>query len=96
MARREETMTTVAARERLSEVLNRAAFGKERVVLTRRGKRLAAVVPMEDIERLEALEDRRDAAQIQDRLKQLERGGRPTVPLTEVVRKHRRAARRGA
>ncbi len=48
------------AREQLSTIINRAAFGKERVVLTRRGKELAAVVPLEDLELLEELEDRMD------------------------------------
>jgi len=41
------------ARARFSEVVNRAAFPSERVVLTRRGKRFAAVVPMEDLDFLE-------------------------------------------
>lgn len=42
-------------------MLNRAAFGKKRVVLTRQGKPLVAVVPIEDVEPLEELEDRADA-----------------------------------
>ena len=37
--------------------MNRAAFGGERVVLTRHGKRVAAVVPIADLELLESLED---------------------------------------
>jgi len=51
------TITTGKAREQLSNVINRAAFGKERVVLTRRGKEIAAVVPIEDVKLLEELED---------------------------------------
>ena len=46
-----------------AEVLNRAAFGKERVVLTSRGKPLVAMVPIEDVEVLEQLEDQADAEQ---------------------------------
>jgi len=38
------TITTVKAREAFSEVLNRSAFGKERIILTRRGKGIVAVV----------------------------------------------------
>ncbi|MGH2533141.1 MAG: type II toxin-antitoxin system Phd/YefM family antitoxin [Thermomicrobiales bacterium] len=53
-------ISTVEARERLAEVVNRAAFGGERVVLTRRGKELAAIVPMEDLRWLEEYEDRID------------------------------------
>ena len=48
------------ARDEFSDLVNRAAYGKERVVLTRRGKALAAVVPLEDVELLERLEDRID------------------------------------
>jgi prevent-host-death family protein len=40
-----------------SATVNRAAFGGERVVLTRHGKRVAAVVPIADLELLESLED---------------------------------------
>ena len=53
-------MSTVELRENLSDAVNRAAFGKERVVLTRRGKKLAGIVPFEDIQLLEAMEDRRN------------------------------------
>ena len=48
------------ARESFSATVNRVAFAKDRVVLTRHGRRVAAVVPMEDLELLEALEDARD------------------------------------
>ena len=47
-------------RESFSTTVNRVAFGHERVVLTRYGRRVAAVVPVEDLELLEALEDVRD------------------------------------
>jgi prevent-host-death family protein len=56
------TVSTVLARNEFSTILNRAAFGKERVILARRGKAIAAVVPMEDMELLRALEDRADLA----------------------------------
>ena len=38
-------VNTVNARAQFSEIINRAAFGKERVTLTRRGKEIVAVVP---------------------------------------------------
>jgi prevent-host-death family protein len=53
-------ITTVKARGNFSEVINRVAYGKERIVVTRRGKRLAALVPMEDLNQLEELENRID------------------------------------
>ena len=48
------------AREGFADTINRVAFGKERVVLRRRGKDVAAVVSMDDLRLLEDLEDRVD------------------------------------
>jgi prevent-host-death family protein len=48
------------ARESFSTTVNRVAFGGERVVLTRHGRRVAAVVPIEDLDLLERLEDASD------------------------------------
>ncbi len=53
-------INTVNARAQFSDIINRAAFGKERVTLTRRGKAIVAVVPIEDVKLLEALEDKID------------------------------------
>jgi prevent-host-death family protein len=47
-------------RESFSTTINRVAFGRERVVLTRHGRRVAAVVPIDDFDLLEALEDAAD------------------------------------
>ena len=46
-------MTTVEARDNFSELINQAAYGNQRIVLTRRGKPLVAVVPLEDFSALE-------------------------------------------
>ena len=82
------TMTSVKAREAFSEVLNRSAFGKERIVFTRRGKGVAALIPLEDLALVEAAEDRQDAEEIRRRVKEWERGGRKTVSLEEVSKAH--------
>lgn len=50
------------AREDLSSVVNEVAYGQERVVLTRRGRSLAAVVSIDDAKLLEQLEDELDLA----------------------------------
>jgi prevent-host-death family protein len=42
-------LSTVEARSQFAELINRVAYGKERVILTRRGKALVAVVPLEDL-----------------------------------------------
>ena len=62
------TVSTVQARGNFSDVVNRSAYGKERVVLTRRGKGIAAVVPIEDLRLLEAIEDRLDLEDIEKAL----------------------------
>lgn len=85
---RKETLSTGAARDKFAEVLNRAAFGKERVVLTRRGKPLVAVVPIEDVELLEALEDRADAEQARAALTAWRAEGSPSASLDEVLAEH--------
>ena len=49
-------------RESLADALNRVAYGGERILLQRRGKDIAALVPKEDLTILETLEDRSDVA----------------------------------
>jgi prevent-host-death family protein len=44
------TAVSVAdARSDLADLLNRVAYGKERLVITRHGRELAALVPVEDL-----------------------------------------------
>ncbi len=47
-------------RQDFADTINRAAYGKERVVVRQRGKEIAAVVPIDDLRLLEELEDRID------------------------------------
>src|SRR5437763_115175 len=56
-------IAVIDARKDLADLLNRAAYGKERVVLTRRGKDVAAIVPMDDLNILEAIEDHMDVTE---------------------------------
>jgi prevent-host-death family protein len=62
-------MAASAAREEFAEVLNRVAYGKERIVLYRHGKPLVAMIPVEDLQLLERLieeeEDRIDVEEAQ-------------------------------
>ncbi len=55
-----KTVSTSQARDDLSTLVSQVAFGQERVVLSRRGKGLAAVISLEDLALLEALEDKYD------------------------------------
>ncbi len=54
------SVSTVQARNQLSDLINRVAYGKERVILCRRGRALAGIVPLEDMRLLEELEDHLD------------------------------------
>lgn len=47
-------------RANLAEVINRVAYGGERIVLQRRGKQVLAVVPIEDLALIEEMENRAD------------------------------------
>lgn len=68
-------VNTVHARAQFSEIINRAAFGKERVTLTRRGKEIVAVVPIEDVKLLEALEDKIDLEEARVALAEVKKKG---------------------
>jgi len=74
------------AREEFPEVVNRAAYGNERTIVSRRGKDLAAVIPIEDLRLLERLTreemDRLDLEDARAALAEAEEMG--TVPLEEA------------
>ena len=75
MSHTDVTVTTVQVRENLSEILNRAAYGQERIIVTRHGKALVAVVPIEDLEELERLEDEIDREEILRSLESIQEEG---------------------
>lgn len=55
-----DEVSLVEAHERFLEIVDRAEEAKERIYLTRSGKRIAAIVPIEDVEAIERIEDRID------------------------------------
>jgi len=54
------TVTTAEARKKLAEIINKVAYGKEPVVLTRRGEEIAALISIEELELLQLIEDHMD------------------------------------
>ena len=52
-----ETVSTAEARKKLADIVNKVAYGKEPVVLTRRGEKIAALISMEELELLQLIED---------------------------------------
>ena len=70
------------AREDFAEVVNRAAYKGERTLLHRRGKDVAAVVPVADLVLLEEIEDRMDLEAARKAIKE------PGTISWEQVKKH--------
>ena len=50
------------ARSSLGDLFNKVLYQHDRIVIDRRGKDKVALVPIEDLRRLEELEDREDIA----------------------------------
>lgn len=50
-------VSTAEARKNFADIVNQVAYGKEPVVLTRRGQGIAALVSMEELELLQQIED---------------------------------------
>lgn len=77
------------AREKLPELVNRAARASERTILSHRSKDLAAIVPMRDLRLIERLTrqelDRIDIADAKAALREAERKG--TVSLEQAKKR---------
>ena len=63
-------LTASKARDAFADTINRVAYRGERIVLRRRGKPLAAVIPLSDLAFLEELEDSIDIAAAKKALKE--------------------------
>ncbi len=81
-------IAVIDARKDLADILNRAAYGKERVVLTRRGKDVAALVPMDDLNILEAIEDHMDVTESEKIMARVRAGSEQLLSLGEVKAKY--------
>ena len=71
-----------AFKNSLSRFLNRAAYGGERVIVSSRGTPKAAVIGMDDLRKLERLEELEDALSAWEGLEAHRRG--ETLPWEEV------------
>lgn len=70
------------ARRNLADLINRVAYARERIRLGRRGKTVAVIVPVEDADLLDALEDRVDLAAARRALR--EARGKKLIPWTKI------------
>ena len=71
------------ARREFAAIIAAAHYGADRTTITRNGKPMAAVVPLEDLEAMDALEDLMDWKVAQKRLADFHKHGGKTL---EAVR----------
>lgn len=82
-------ITTSNARRNLAGLINDVASNGEHVVLERRGEKIAAIIPVEELRLLELIlqrtEDRRDKAEIRRAKREIARHG--TISWDELKNK---------
>lgn len=74
-------MSVTETRDHLGDILGRVQYGGQRIKITRHGRSAAVLMPVEDAELLERLEDRMDLLAVQ-KAKQ-EEGEVPLAALKE-------------
>lgn len=79
-----KVVSAAEAKNKFSEIIGRAAYGRERIIVERKGKPLAAVISIEDLKRLEELEDEVDSRLLQEAVK----ASKGTTPVEEVIAKY--------
>ena len=81
----ESEISVAYAREHFAEYLGRVTYSKDRVVVTKHGKKVAAVVPYEDLELLEKLESAIDFKSAKAALAEAKKHG--TIPWPKAKKK---------
>lgn len=79
-----ERMSAAEVRKELSETLNRVAYGGDRVVIQRRGRDVAALISLEDLEFLERIEDQLDIKAARAAIEEARAAGEATIPWEDV------------
>lgn len=79
-------ITVAKAKNQFSDLLRRAEHGGERLIIHRHGKPVAALLPMQDLRRIEALEDEEDLRDGRASIADAEAHG--TYSLESVLREH--------
>ena len=73
-------VSTADARKNFADIVNKVTYGKEPIVLTRRGQDVAALVSIEELELLQQIEDHID---IEDAWQAKNEPGEP-IPWSEL------------
>lgn len=73
------TISAADAKEELPELLNRVSHYKEHIIITRRGKEIAALIPIEDLQLIKESQNKNDLQEAVESLKQAREEGTITL-----------------
>ena len=76
-------MNTIEAKEDFADLISRVSHPKERVILTRRGKEVAAIIPIEDFALLQASQNKSDLEEAAEALKEARDKG--VITLNDLI-----------
>jgi len=80
----DEDISIAELRSHLGDLVSRVSWKHDRIVITKHGKPVAALISASDMEKFEELEDWNDIQAIRDGLEDVKKNG--TIPLETVVR----------
>jgi prevent-host-death family protein len=63
-------VSTIDAKAEFSDIINRVSHHQEHIILTRRGKEIAAIIPIEDYSRLQQNQNQNDLHEAVDALQE--------------------------
>lgn len=75
------------ARENLAEIVSKVRYGGARYVLTRSNRRVAAIVTLEDLALLEAIDERLEEQWAVEGIERARREAGKPIPADEVFKK---------
>lgn len=78
------SINAVDAKEEFSELINRVSHNKERIIITRRGKDIAVLVPLDDLFLLEASQSKDDLEDAVEALKEARNHGTITLDALKI------------
>lgn len=72
-------INTIDAKEEFSQLINRVSQNKERIILMRRGKEIAAIIPIEEFTQLQVAQNQADLNEALEALKEARKQGSLTL-----------------
>ncbi len=69
------SINTIDAKEQFSDLINRVVHNQERIILTRRGKEIAVIIPFADLQLLQGTQDQQDLHEAIDAMKEAKLNG---------------------